>query len=97
MPDAQQTEDPIPVILARMEVKLDNALSEQARHATELTSHDGRIDRVEDRMTALETKHSTEDVGTRITALEKRMWTWVGASAVISSLLVTYGPRLIGG
>lgn len=95
MPDAMQTDDPIPVILARMEVKLDNALSEQARHAGEITKHDGRIDRIEDRMTALETKHSTEKAGDRITALEKRMWAWVGASAVLASAGSVVIPRLL--
>lgn len=97
MPDSQSPDDPIPVILARMEVKLDNALAEQARHAGEIKVHDGRIDRIEDRMTTLETKHKSENTSARLAAVEHRMWTWVGASAVLSSLLVTYGPQLIGG
>ena len=97
MPESQQAEDPIPVILARMEVKLDSALAEQARHASEIKGHDGRIDRVEDRMTALETKHTSEDVAARVGALERRMWVWVGAASALSSALVTFGPQLIGG
>lgn len=52
--DATQAGDPIAVILARMEVKLDNALTEQAKHGTTLDRHDGRIRGVEDRVTVLE-------------------------------------------
>ena len=49
-----QSGDPIAVILARMEVKLDNALTEQAKHSTTLDRHDQRLRSVEDRTTVLE-------------------------------------------
>ena len=46
--------DPVAVILARMEVKLDNALTEQARHVTRLDAHDTQIGSLRDRVTAIE-------------------------------------------
>lgn len=52
--DATQSGDPIAVILARMEVKLDNALTEQAKHGHTLDRHDERLRAVEDRTTVLE-------------------------------------------
>lgn len=77
--------DPFAVALARIEEKLDNALSVQRDQGGALTGHDSRIDRVEDRMTALETRHATENTHARVTALEKRIWGWVGASSLLSS------------
>jgi hypothetical protein len=53
-PTDSQQGDPIAVILARMEVKLDNALTEQAKHSTTLDRHDQRLRAVEDRTTTLE-------------------------------------------
>lgn len=52
--------DPIAVLLARIEVKLDNALTEQARHSTTLERHDVRISKAENRLTALETGDSRD-------------------------------------
>lgn len=46
--------DPVAVILARMEVKLDNALTEQARHATRIDKHDEKLSNHGDRIMALE-------------------------------------------
>ena len=42
--------DPVAVILARMEVKLDNALTEQARHGSRIDKADERIDQLEREM-----------------------------------------------
>lgn len=77
--------DPTPVALARIEEKLDNALKTQEHHGTLLTGHDARIDRVEDRLTKVETRYATEGLHARVTALEKRMWGWVGAASILSS------------
>lgn len=53
-PPETQAGDPVAVILARMEVKLDNALTEQAKHSTTLDRHDQRLRALEDRATTLE-------------------------------------------
>jgi hypothetical protein len=53
--DVSQAGDPVAVILARMEVKLDNALTEQGRHTTTLDRHDKELGRLGNRVTSLET------------------------------------------
>lgn len=95
MPQASKADDPTPVILARLEVKLDTSLETQKAHGSLLESLGGRIDRVENRMTVLETKHSTENAGARIGALEKRMYVWVGASAVLASAGSVLLPQIL--
>lgn len=47
--------DPTPVILARMEAKLDSALTEQARHTSAIDRHDGTLVDHGNRLVALET------------------------------------------
>lgn len=83
------------VTLARFEGKLDSALSEQLRHATELGGLAVRVDHTEDRLTKAETRHSSERVHDRVTALEKRIWAWVGASSIGSAIGAAYVVPLI--
>lgn len=76
--DGSQAGDPVAVILARMEVKLDNALTEQARHTTTLDRHDKTLGQHASRLTALETASSAASQASR---------TWPAwASAAISGL-----------
>lgn len=76
--DGPQTGDPVAVILARMEVKLDNALTEQARHTSTLDRHDKEIGRLGNRVTSLEAAAAAAAASTR---------TWPAwASAAISGL-----------
>jgi hypothetical protein len=64
------TGDPVAVILARMEVKLDQALTEQGRHASILDRHDHTLDLHGNRITAAET--TVADLPRRIQVLEDR-------------------------
>jgi hypothetical protein len=74
-PDSQQG-DPVAVILARMEVKLDNALTEQAKHSTTLDRHDTRLRGVEDRLTVIESSRP------------KNLAAWAGVAAAIAAVAV---------
>lgn len=64
--------DPVAVILARMETKLDNALIEQARHGTALDRHDRILGEHGNRLTATET--TLGPVPAQIDALEARRY-----------------------
>lgn len=86
----QHTADPVAVILARMEVKLDNALTEQARHTSIIERHDTILGEHGNRLTALETRTSTDDQHHERT-ISARMAFWAAAAAVVmfASLLAT--------
>lgn len=99
MGEPQPNYDPVAVILARVETKLDNALTEQARHGTQLDRHDALLDRHGNRLTALETK--VAPLPAAVEALEGRRsvspaalaWAWgtaVAALAVLVTFLAAY-------
>ena len=91
-----QQGDPVAVILARMEVKLDNALTEQAKHSTTLERHDVRISKAEDRLTKVESTWLAEGVAGRLSAVERRVWTAVGAASLITGAAAAFIAKLIG-
>lgn len=80
--------DPTAVILARVEVKLDNALAEQTRHSAIIDRHDRSINELGNRVTVLETQRTNDDqhvdrrINSRVVA-----WTAVGALAMVISVL----------
>lgn len=82
--------DPTSVILARMEVKLDNALAEQSRHSTIIDRHDRILDEHGNRLTVLETRSQAED-GHRAVRINDRVafWTTISALAIVAGLVVT--------
>jgi hypothetical protein len=82
--------DPTAVILARMEVKLDNALTEQSRHGTTLDRHDRLITDNGNRITALETRAQAED-GHAVRRISDRAvyWAMISALAVFVGSIVT--------
>lgn len=49
-------QDPVPVILARMEAKLDNALAEIERHGNTLSQHDAKLEAHSNRLSIVETQ-----------------------------------------
>lgn len=59
MTEPHVTVDPTAVILARMEVKLDNALTEIGKHSSTLDKHETAIGEQGNRLTALETTVGT--------------------------------------
>ena len=75
--------DPTAVILARMEVKLDNALAEQSRHATRLDKAERIQSEHGNRLVALETRAAAEDSheGQRLSS-KAVLWTAVGSVVV---------------
>lgn len=95
-PDQQQG-DPIAVILARMEVKLDNALTEQARHSTTLDRHDGRIGGAEDRLTVLESTRPTNDQVRAIVSESKpkNVAAWVGVVVAGLAVVAAYAALFV--
>jgi hypothetical protein len=91
-----QATDPTAVILARMEVKLDNALSEQGRHATRLDKAERIQTEHGNRLVALETRAQAEDShqGQKISS-RAVLWTAVGAVFVGCSGLVALVTVLV--
>lgn len=63
--------DPASVILARMEVKLDNALAEQTRHSTIIDRHDRVLGEHSNRLTANET--TVKSIGRELGELDKEV------------------------
>jgi hypothetical protein len=57
----EPTADPIAVLLARIEVKLDNSLAEQSRHTSTLDRHDKILGEHGNRMTKLEAIDERDD------------------------------------
>lgn len=85
----QSPADPTAVILARMEVKLDNALDQQARQGTTIDRHDVRITKLENRTTALETRAEGEDNHQRRTSNGKQLaWQAAAAIAAIAAVVL---------
>lgn len=82
--------DPVAVILARMEVKLDNALTEQSRHSTIIERHDQSLVEHGNRLTALETRGQSDETHHSRTVSARAAF-WAAASAVVmfAALLVT--------
>ena len=81
----EPTADPIAVLLARIEVKLDNSLAEQNRHASTLDRHDKTLGEHSNRLTKLET------VDQRDTQHDARSYSgktvlWAAVSAVVAAL-----------
>jgi phage shock protein A len=81
-----QHADPIAVILARMEVKLDQALAEQQRHASILDRHDQFLNEHGNRLTAVET--SMHEIPERIVVLEQRRTVTPAALTTAISILL---------
>jgi hypothetical protein len=89
-PPTTHTADPIAVILARVEVKLDNALTEQSRHGTRLDRIEGTQAEHGNRLTALETRtDSAEATHERGLSAKTAFWTAVGSICIALTLLVS--------
>jgi hypothetical protein len=94
MPDDQATTDPTAVILARMEVKLDNALTEQSRHSLAIDRHEVRIAKLENRTTALETRSATDAAHvTQGISRAQMMWAALAALVAVAMFLLVYYRR----
>lgn len=91
MPSDSQLGDPTAVILARMEVKLDNALTEQSRHTTTLDRHDSILGEHGNRITALET------AGTTTTSGRANLWAAYSAVASIAAVVLAVLLAVRGG
>ncbi|HET6916910.1 MAG TPA: hypothetical protein VFH56_12540 [Acidimicrobiales bacterium] len=88
MTEPVHTGDPVAVILARMEVKLDNALTEQSRHSTIIDRHDATLGEHGNRITALETKAEADEGHAQRRVSDRAVfWTMVSALAVVASVL----------
>lgn len=82
--------DPVAVILARMEVKLDNALTEQSRHSTIIERHDQTLGEHGNRLTALETRDQADDTHhSQTVSARAAFWTACGSIILLLSVLVT--------
>lgn len=77
-----EQQDPVAIILARMEVKLDNALTEQGRHRTQLDRHDVILGEHGNRITQAETQ---------LSAMPKSPVTTAGLIAATTLLLIALG------
>lgn len=95
MSEAQPNYDPVAVILARVETKLDNALTDLARHSSNLDRHDGILGEHGNRLTAAET--TLRPVPGQIEALEQRRYVspaafaWaIGTAVAALAVLVTF-------
>jgi uncharacterized protein involved in exopolysaccharide biosynthesis len=84
--------DPVAIVLARLEVKLDNALATQSDQG-------GRLKSLEEQQAA----HSTEiavlqaaSLPSRIAALEKKLWMAAGAAAAAGGGAGAIVSRIFG-
>lgn len=83
--------DPIAVLLARIEVKLDNSLAEQARHTTTLDRHDVRISKLENRTSILETRDESDNAHQgRMLSTKVVGWTGGGTVAAIIGAIAAW-------
>lgn len=90
--------DPTAVILARMEVKLDNALAEQSRHSSILDRHDDLLAKHGNRLVALETARSGDsEHEARSYSGRAVLWTAVGATCAAASILMAVLLAVRGG
>ncbi len=85
--------DPVAVILARMEVKLDNALTEQARHGSRIDKADERIDQLEREMAVIQ----AGDLSARLARVEGKVLLAAGFAAAIGAGGGVGLTKLIGG
>lgn len=86
---SEPTADPTAVILARMEVKLDNALDQQKRHSTTLDRHESTLVQHGNRLTALETRETEAAANTsRTISARAVIWSAVGGVAAIAMVMV---------
>lgn len=82
--------DPIAVILARMEVKLDNALEQQKEHKSLLDKHGQTLELHGTRLTKLETAREGDGEHEQRTVSNRTVfWTAVAAVVAIIALIVT--------
>ena len=82
--------DPTAVILARMEVKLDNALAEQSRHGAIIDRHDRILGEHGNRITVLETQAQTTAAHEDARLSGKAVfWGSVAALAMVASVVIT--------
>ena len=90
--------DPIAVILARMEVKLDNALEQQKEHKSLLDQHGATLEKHGNRLTKLETAREGDGEHEQRNVSNKALL-WTGAAAVtaIVGLIVTLFISTHGG
>lgn len=85
----EPTADPIAVLLARIEVKLDNSLAEQSRHTSTLDRHDKILGEHGNRLTKLEAIDERDDRHeARSYSGKAVIWTAVGAIVAALSLFV---------
>lgn len=82
--------DPTSVILARMEVKLDNALAEQSRHGSVIERHDRILGEHGNRITVLETQQEAEGAHALARLSNKQVfWGAVVALASVAAVVIT--------
>lgn len=97
-PQATQGGDPTAVILARMEVKLDNALTEQSRHSSTLDRHDAQLNEHGNRLVALETARSGDSENQARSYTGKAvMWTALGSICAAAAVLMAVLLAVRGG
>jgi hypothetical protein len=90
--------DPIAVILARMEVKLDNALEQQKEHKSLLDKHGATLELHGTRLTKLETAREGDgEHEQRIVSNRTVFWTAVAAVVAIIGLVITLFVMSHGG
>jgi hypothetical protein len=77
--------DPIAVLLARIEVKLDNSLAEQTRHTSTLDRHDKILGEHSNRITRVETRLGAED-DNRARSYSGRQVLWAAVGSIIAAL-----------
>ena len=85
--------DPVAVILARMEVKLDNALTEQARHSSQIDKIDERVDELERFKDVIQ----AGDLSARLARVEGKVLLAAGFAAAIGAGGGVGLTKLIGG
>lgn len=81
----EPTADPIAVLLARIEVKLDNSLAEQTRHTSTLDRHDKILGEHGNRITRVETQLSAED-DNRARSYSGKQVLWAAVGSIVGAL-----------
>lgn len=82
--------DEVPVILARMEAKLDATLAKQGEHSATLVHHDRTLVDHGQRIVALETRSQTDESHhDRNISAKAAFWTAVGSICIALTLLVS--------
>lgn len=90
--------DPIAVVLARIEVKLDNTLTELGKHASTLDRHTATLEDYGNRLTTLETIVDRDDANSsRAYSGKTVLWTAIGAIVAALSLAVIVILAVKGG